>query len=356
MDQRRSIFLQLQLIFAAAAMITTSVASAENLGDIELSSFLLEPSFTLSDTHKGSFVVGNSYLEATWTRDVTLSASLKIGSLDLLGRPARYNLTSAQNFGLVEGYAQVNSIYGRLRAGLVPIPFGLEGGDTEDRLRFPRSQLFQQRIVNLRDYGVQYHIANEGFFSDWVAHNGEGGEDRDNEIWFTARWGYQGGRWIRAGMSGTTGRTSALATAPPTGGVASALTDIDPSQPAKIRIANVFFDWELGDLFIEGEGTYGAVIQDTERKMRAWHIDAETKLGESASVLVRYDSFDPRTDQGNDAAVEASLGFAWKSRYENSVLYLFVTRRDAEAATDPEHRFLLQWRMTPSANAVRALL
>jgi hypothetical protein len=128
----------------------------EGLGRLEISDLLLQPTFTAGEQHKGAFTLESSYLAATWTHSRTISAVFKIGSTDLIGAPARYGPVPAATLGFLEAYAQSDSDFGRARFGMIPIPFGLEGGDAERRLRFPRSFLFQARYVNIRDNGFSY--------------------------------------------------------------------------------------------------------------------------------------------------------------------------------------------------------
>jgi hypothetical protein len=337
----------------------------EKLGVLSISDLFIEPSFTYAEPKRGAFDVGNSFLAATWTRDSVLSATLKVGSTQLLGVPSRYGSTaSAGDLAMIEAFAQADSYLGRVRAGLIPIPFGLEGGDTEERLRFPRSLLFRNRMINLRDQGVSYHISVSGFFSDWAIHNGEGGADKDGEMWFTARGGWAGARFFRAGFSASAGRTNPDSTNPGHLAPSAAMVDqtgLDLTKESRIRIANGFIDWEIQRVRLELEAT-GADTEQTQgtgivtHKFRTAHADLEYATDDTLSLLTRYDSFEPSTDTGTGKVDEASLGVAFRSRFENSVLYIFGTKEMHQDQPQGTHRVQVIWRMTPAANSFRAAL
>ena len=331
-------------------------AYTESLGKLELSDLLIEPVFRMDEPKLASFGLGNSYLAATWKRDSALSAELKVGSRDLIGAPMRYGVAMDSELSLVEAYAQYDSVYGRIRAGLIPIAFSSQGGDTEARLSLTRSLLFANRQVNLRDYGFSYRLTNEGFFSDWAIHNGEGGKDLDNELWFTARWGYEGGRFFRAGVSGSAGRTSPSSTNP-LGVSSSADAGLDVDKIARIRIANLFFDWEISPVRIEFQATGGDTRQDDDiSKFRTLNADFIIAANERLSWILRYDTYDPKTDAGGDLVTEGTAGLAWRTRYDNSVLYLLGTKRWLQDASSERHAFLVMWRVTPSAVGYRTAL
>jgi hypothetical protein len=144
------------LFFAVIALTLAvfghNVFAQESLGSLAVSGLFLEPTFVYYEPSQGSFEAGRSFLAISWTREPNLSAVLKVGSRSLIGTPARYGPAPVDQLALIEGYAQLDMIAGTIRGGLVPIEWSLEGGDTEERLRFPRSLLFENRAINLRDY------------------------------------------------------------------------------------------------------------------------------------------------------------------------------------------------------------
>jgi hypothetical protein len=337
-----------------AAVAPSAARAQESLGSLAVSGIFLEPSFVYSEPSHGAFEAGRSYLGVSWTREPNLSAVLKVGSRSLIGTPARYGPAPVDQLALIEGYAQLDTSVGKIRGGLVPIEYSLEGGDSEERLRFPRSLLFENRVINLRDYGVSYHISTEGFFSDWAIHNGEGGTDLDNRMWFTFRAGFQNGRSFKVGLSGSTGSTTPLSTAVATPTTSVSAAGYDVTQTAKIRLANLFAEGTWERLTGSLEATYGDVEQDAgSNQLSAGHLDIDYNLSDAWSLLARYDRFDP-TSADNDSVQDYMAGVALKSVYENSVLYLFGSQLKYEGQSNNVHRVLLIWRMTPLANSFRS--
>jgi hypothetical protein len=339
------------------AQAGNSVSGSEMLGEIAISDFFVEPSFSYQEPNRGVFSLGHSFVETRWVQPSDLvSASLKVGTRRLLGEPARYGVSDREEeIGLIEVFGQIEGTYGRLRMGLVPIPYGLEGGNSESSLRISRSQLYQRRIINVRDYGIVYRIENAGFFSDWAAHNGEGRQNLDNETWFTARWGWQGGKYLRLGFSGSAGRTSPEATNPAGLAPGAALDEasdqagIQIDQPSKMRFANGFISWHDGRFRLQSEVTAGDVVQSSqERKLRAFYLDLEAFTSEHLSFLARYDIFDPDTVQSNNALRELTLGLGLQTRHATSVFNILGTRINSEGAAVSEHRLLVIWRLTPT--------
>lgn len=330
--------------------------AAETLGDLAVSGLLLEPSFTFQEPRRGQFAVGRSYLAVTWTRDPLVSAQIKLGSRSLIGKPARYGPAATDDIAVIEAYAQLDSSLGRIRGGLVPIPYGWEGADSEHRLELPRSQLFRNRIINLRDHGVSYHVSYEGYFSDWAIHNGEGGPDLDNDMWMTLRAGWEGARFLRLGISGSTGSTNPASTNLTPATWTSADAGLDITQRAKIRLANFFVNWEIQPVEVTLEGSGGNTLQDSgDRELRALHLDVNYVPNNSVSWLTRYDAFDPSTNP-DDRVDEYTFGIAWKGKYRNSVLYILGSKQVMENNPLSLHKAEIIWRMTPSANSFRSPL
>lgn len=346
--------LGLQWVHEARAQVVE--VEREGLGVFSVSDFLLQPGFIFDESKRGRFDVGSSYLAARWKRDVFFSAQIKFGSLDLLGVPARYDRQTDRSWGLVEGYGQFDATYGRFRLGLIPIPYGLEGGDADSRLNFPRSLFYQKKQVGFRDYGLGYRMFNRGFFSEWAIHNGESGPDLDNELWFTVRTGYQGGRFFRVGVSGSTGRTSVLSTNPE-GTSSSEAAGLNVDQPSRNRLANFFLSVDARPVRVDLEVNASEMTQETQIfKQRAGHLDLTWSASDLLLCLVRYDVYDPQTDQTSDRLEAYSLGLALRSQHETSVLYLIGTKSLLEDGGPGTHSVRLVWRLTPSATDVRAPL
>ena len=368
------VILMLLISHAKAQSVDSNNTSYDKIGELSVSDLILNPMYVYeergsrSPDQQPTYLAGPnttsgvrpgySLVGATWRRDRFLSATVKIGSKTLIGAPARYGLPpNNDEAGIIEAYGQLDSDYGRLRFGEVPIPFGLEGGDSEGRLRFPRSLLFQYRLVNIRDYGVSYRITYQGFFSEWAVHNGEGGSDSDGEAWLTMRWGWQGFKFLRVGISGTTGHTDPRSTHPAGSVNTSDLAGLNIDDASRIRIINGFVSWDTAPLRFALEASAGDTRQgDGESKMRALHADLELESGENFSWLLRYDTINPHSDLPIETVTDISAGVAWRSHYENSVLTLLATKSFHDDPTSGHHRAMLAWRLTPSILGLHAFL
>ena len=327
----------------------------DRLGDLQVSDLLLEPSFFYSEPKTGHFLPGNSLVSFIWTRDAMISGKITLGTKALLGEPLLYVTTdNDQELGIVEGYAQAEGYMGRARLGLIPVAFGLEGGDVEGSLRFPRSLFWQKRLVPLRDYGACYQINWDGFFTEWEAHDGEGGKDLDNQIWFTARWGWTPSANFKLGASGSTGRTTPSSTHP-AGSTVNSNAWIDVDQPSRTRIVNAFVDWTVHPVEFSAEAMVGETLQDGNAlAISAGHADVYWSVSESWAALARWDQYNAKSDKfGTDWTQEMTLGGAWRSSYETSVIYLYFSKAMQKDVSPDEHVVRVVWRLTPYIRAGR---
>lgn len=337
-----------------ASILDQASIEQESLGKVYLSDLFLSPRINYSEPKTGSFMLGNSYLAADWTRGDMVSGHFAFGTKSLIGPPARYGAINDQDFGLVEGYAQMVTQYGRFRLGLQPIPFGMQSGINEANLRFERSLIYQKRLVGIRDIGFGYSITSDGFFSDWLIHNGEGGRDLDNQTWFTARLGYHK-NYITVGASGQTGKTNPLSTDPP-GNLAATpagnfqSTGINIDDSGKYRLLNVFLAYRTKEVESSFEITNGDIFQSQlTSHPSSGHVDLFLPFGEVFAALFRYDFYDPKNliDPTNQ---QYTLGVCLRSIYETSNIYIFGSRNVLPAPQSDSHQVLLVWRVSPFAS------
>lgn len=320
----------------------------EPLGTISVSDLLLAPRFTYFEPSRGHFQPGDSFIAVGWRRDETLSAQVSLGTQSLINIPNRYPQINADTVNVIEAYGQGDGSFGRFRAGLLPIPFGSEGGIAEGRLRFPRSLIFERGMIGLRDHGVSYSISHERFGSEWAIHNGEGGRDIDNKLWYTARWGYTIPGKMRFGVSGQTGRTTPASTNPvgtyTTSSPADAVMDLNKSS--KVRIGNVFVNIDSRRYGLTLEATTGDVIQDVKRRFTAGHADFYFPLSPKLAMLARYDFFDPKR-VATDHVQYLTAGISYRTGHDTSEIYIFGTQEMKPEPVADVHRFMLMWKLTP---------
>jgi hypothetical protein len=346
----------LSFMFIAISALSFAQAS-EKIGDLGLSDFLLSPTFYYSDPRTGSFQAGDSFLAFRWVRDSELSGQVMVGTESLLGVPLRYGPVNEQQIALVEAYAQGDSpSFGRLRMGLIPIPFGAESGVPEARLRFPRSLLFQRGLIGLRDLGASYYSENDGFFTEWAVHNGEGGKDLDNQAWFTARWGWLSTEQLRIGASAEMGRTTPLSTSANSSSN-NASNGIWIKESSRIRMANLFFVYDGLKYGVTTEVTIGQISQDIhESQFVDGHADLFYAISQDFGLLGRYDFYQPKDNvvETNDIHQQAAtFGVRYHTQYETSTISVYGTTVFNDPPLTNTNQFLVVWKLTPTTGPRR---
>lgn len=325
----------------------------ERIGTLMVSDLYLEPRFLYQEGESGGFSAGNSLVSFSWVRDEVISATVTAGTRELVGRPRRFLVESEDELTLAEAYIEARSTLGTFRFGRVPIPFGTEGGRAESNLKFRRSLLFRDGWIGLRDQGLSYRIDHKNFFNEWAIHNGESGEDLDNQTWFTGRWGWTNDK-IYTGFSGSTGRTTPASTQDATASRTYLDAGLDPNTGSRLRFANAFFEWDDRIFSFEIEGTLGDTRQvGQSASLTAAHADVQYRIKNNFSVLGRYDILEPNNKMADDETEETTLGFSYRGWYETSTLYLFATRVREQGNEDSNHQILLIWRLSPVATSNR---
>ncbi|MEQ1875848.1 MAG: hypothetical protein ABL958_04320 [Bdellovibrionia bacterium] len=327
------------LIKAAICLVVltagTHALAAEQIGTLTVSDLMLEPTFITAEpdgTSSHAFIPGRSYLGFGWKQDSVISARLMLGSRALIVQPARYG-TQDETFGVIEGYAQADTAYGLVRMGYIPIPFGLEGAQAEYEQLFPLSLIYQTRNLMRRDLGFSYSISHNSFDSSFAVHNGEGAEDRDRRLWYTARLAWNGPARSSIGVSGMTGRQ----------------VDLVTQREEKIRSGNFFAGFNVYGLGLIAEGTMTTTLYQGNlvRQLGHYHIDALHPLAANVGIQLRYDFFDPDHGIQNDQQKDVTLGLRFGSQYKTSCVYLLGVKRLEEGTELNNDRLLLIWRMSP---------
>ena len=300
-----------KLLWLALFPMVALAAEKDNLGTLSVSDILLRPSFLVapaSNPDRG-FSLGESSFAVKWTYENMYSAHFRIGPETLVDPPAHFiSQVDPNQVAIVEAYAQVDHPFGRIRMGKLPIEFGLEGAKAESELVFPRAFLFDRRIVGLRDLGLSYEIEYNGFFTEFVVHNGTGGSNQDGEYWYTGRWGYNFEK-LQVGLAGQTGKTLPLATATSE----DTLADVDPTQPAKWRMGGAFASFRPKQFRLELEGYWGQRIQDADGAVgfATGHVDGGYEWSDRLSTYLRYDFLDPDLKVDDDAVHRAAVAVVW---------------------------------------------
>ena len=333
---------------ASFILASTSANAAkvirEDIGLLKIHDLLLRPNFILSEPQDGSFSIGESSFALRWELEEKFAGVIRIGPRSLLNPVARYSNTVADDVILVEAFAELNHPYGRFRLGRLPVEFGYEGRQWERNLIFPRSLLFEERVVMLRDVGGSYEIRHNNFYTGFVIHNGESDSDVDGRTWYTARWGYATDKF-EVGLSGQTGGTKAVAT----NASQDTLAGVDPTRDAKWRMGGIHGvlhkrTWEWVLEFYMGDREQESQIG----KFLSGHTDIGIEFSPFYSLHLRYDHFDPDRQVQGDIQRKASLGLVLSNKTRSSNLILVGTKvfeEDDQVAND---ELRLIWSLSPS--------
>jgi hypothetical protein len=321
-------------------------AEAENLGTLSISDVLLRPQFTAApkDVAARGFSIGESSIGVKWDYEKIFSGHVRIGSQDLAAPPAHYNATfDPNNLQMVEAYAEFNHPYGRFRLGKQPIDFGLEGAKSEGDLIFPRSLMFERRIVGLRDVGFGYLVDYNNFYTEFVIHNGEGGNAVDNDYWYTARWGYKLDRF-EIGASGQTGHTEPAATT----GSLDTLAAVQVDKSEHWRMGGLFVSWRPKRITVEAEGYLGQLEQDdAAAKFATGHSDFGYEFSETFSAHLRYDYLDPNLTVDDDTTHRAAVAVVFTNKSRNSRV-IVMAAHDFNEGHQGDDQYRLIWSLSPT--------
>lgn len=330
-----SLVLFLGQLRTAEAASTFDSSISDRWGEFQWLSPWIETGVYYSEPKDGRFTLGSASFGGRWTgwsgtdpkkSQTHVEAQISLGTRSLVARPIRYAPLSTverpTDPALVDAFAGIGGAWGRLRVGLMPITFGLEEGDESER-KWLRPLILRRGLIGLRDIGVGYSVASGGFHSDWYVHNGESGDDRDREIWMTARWEYRlrtdrvAWRW---GASGQVGRT-AIESTHPAGTVANPGTELDPDESSRLRFGGLHMasDWVIGEggrgsesdrrFGFELEAFGGEILQETRsRRLRALRLDVEYDPFHRWGFLIRGEALDPDTQISGDMTHELGFG------------------------------------------------
>ena len=260
--------------------------------------------------------------------------------------PGIFQSTVSDEWGIYEAYAQYRGSYGRLRAGLIPIEYGVEGRLQEYQLDFSRSLIFSQRIVGLRDYGLSYFIENQRFYTRLAVHNGEAGQNLDGKVYYTAAWGWSNQHHIDIGVSGHTGEAKPESTLLQS----SSFAGVDLSLKSRWRMGGPYLHWYPNNWDFLIEYMQGSLDQKKNSKVGPFgsgHVDLSYTMDRSVKLMARYDHLDPHFKVKGDRLEEISLGVAFLGKYNNSRLTLLITKVMEEGINTTHDRYILTWKVTP---------
>ncbi len=319
----------------------------EDIGELKIHDLLLRPQALLKEPQQGSFSIGESSFALRWELQEKYSSVVRLGPRTLINPLARYSATVNDDMILVEAFAQYDDPYGRFRLGRLPVEFGYEGRQWERAMIFPRSLLFQRRVVMLRDVGFAYDVEHNNFYTGFVVHNGESDTDVDGRLWYTARWGYRLDNFD-LGLSGQTGSTKPIASS----ASGDTLAGVDPTREARWRLMGLHTvvngrNWEWIAEFYMGEREQ-VRNQDVEiGRFNAGHTDFSYQFSKTFSAHLRYDHLSKNSKLTQEMERQASLALVLSNSTGSSNLILVGTKV-IEKDNIPNDEIRLIWNLSPS--------
>ncbi len=341
-----------RILILLSLVLTLPALAREQLGNLKVDNLVVRPQVRLLEPGKSNFELGESLFSVRWDMDTRIGAVFTVGAKDLIGTSAHFASTVNQDLGFIEAYGEYNFDYGVIRAGLQPVAFGFEGMIGEADLDMPRSLLYQNRIVPLRDIGLSYGVQHNGFFTRLMVHNGESGANADDRPWYTAKWGWEkSNRWL-LGFAGQTGSTKPASTSLS----ADTLAGVDPTKSALWRLGGPFVVWTPHRWRLAFEAHLGELDQDKDlRKFSAGYLSLNY-LGPVWFVGFRYDQFDPNHDVSGNMSRQLNLTLGRLSERRTSRLFLVLSKVFEESKQIPNDELRLVWHLTPLLPAKESAL
>lgn len=340
---RSGVFILVIVLFGTFSFRTSAT---ETLGVLSVEELLLRPLFLLREGQDAEFNLGATSFALGWKMDSNISARVRVGQKELLNIPNRFfERPATEDFGLVEGYGQYVGEYGRIRFGLQPVELGVEGSKGESELYFERPLTYTMGILPLRDLGLRYEVANNGYYSRFMVHNGEGLSNPDGRMWYSASWGWSRSATFDVGVSGYTGTTKPASTAMGD----DTLAGVDVNREALWRSGLFYVKWRSMVWRSELEYLYGTVLQGEDKKTDFYsgHVDIIYGANRKWGMGLRYDVLEPNATIKDDDQQKISMAFSLQNETRTSMLLLLLSKLIEEPNTANDELRLI-WRLTPS--------
>jgi hypothetical protein len=338
--------MQAKLLLFILAFCPTLVFAVERAGVLSIDEVYLEPSYITRETEGGKFSLGQSSFSLKWEYKERYRARIAIGSLEERYIPQIYDQTiPSRELGAIEGYAEYDGIYGRVRLGLIPLNFGYGGFSSNHDLVFTRSAIYDQRIVARRDFGLSFMTSHNGFYTEIIAHNGELDQNAsDGDVWTTANWGWTNDRNMRAQLSMQVGRTTFESTAAGESGLAG----FDPTTSALWKIVDFSLHWFPKRSEVVLQSTWGEAEQDNiKNSFSSNDLELVRMFSSRWGFGLRYNFFDENRKVKDDGVSNAAVALVSSTEERTSRVFLTYNRRTEEGEDIASDEFRLVWRLIP---------
>ncbi len=333
----------IQFIFFCVAVLSVA---AEKLGVLSVDEILLRPYFRAEEGQRGEFGLSDSLVNFSWKKDQHLTANLKLGSQILRNQMIHFSDSPSEDLGLIEAYVQYTGMLGRIRMGIIPLEYGVEGSWQESELIFNRHLLFENRVVSLRDVGVSYYVSHKGFYTQIAVHNGESDVGNpDGRMFLTASWGWRNERNLNLGISSVTGTIKPESTV---GVTQNNLAGVDSSIESLWRQATLFLHWHPNKWRFLLEATFGESEQENKiQKYNAGHVDLGYDWNQQWATYLRYDHFDWNERVYGDLHRRVTLAAVVSDPHKTNMLILAFSKNFEQGVEVNNDTFQLSWRVTP---------
>ena len=317
----------------------------ELIGTLSVSDLLIQPRFISTEDDQNDFDTGRSYFFFSWKVSNLLSAHFGVGKLELVNHNMRLDSNVAatgdyKDFSFFEAYAQLESKFGTVRAGVIPLMFGWEGVHKESEWIFPRTMFYggedpsyQTQNFGLRDQGVSYSVSYKGFYTHTAVHNGENGRDQDGKLWHTATIGWMDKVGLEGAISFANGKYQVGKTNP----------QLD------FAYANAFLGYQKLDKMLLLEGSIGEekeIGSPMETRFWNWHIDGSYPIFKKGlSALVRYEQYEPDSNAMDDRIQRVIVGLGISNEYRTSNLYIWAIQNREEGLETNNDQIMVEWKV-----------
>lgn len=323
----------------------------ELIGSLTVSDILIQPRFITTENDINDFDLDRSYFFFSWKMNNELSAHFGVGRQDLVNHNTRLFINTEastksgyDDFSFFEAYAQLDSKFGRVRAGIIPLMFGWEGAHRESEWLFPRTlfyggedETYAMQNFGLRDQGVSYFVSYKNFYTQAAIHNGENGKDLDGKLWHTGIVGWKSKSGLEGAISMSNGKYKSQSNTDP---------ELDFSY------ANAFFGFQFYDLMLLAEGSVGEQTKDfvtapeeATKKFWDYHVDASHSVGKGLAALVRYEIYDPDSNTIMDKTQRFIFGLSVFNELRTSNLYLWAIKNKEEGTELHNDQFMVVWKV-----------
>ncbi len=324
------------LIFSEIGFTKTN--QKELIGTLGLSELLLQPKFYAIEGGEQKFDLERSYFFFSWKLNNQLAVHFGVGQYALINPNERMSSNLAltglyDELRFFEAYAEWDSGYGTIRAGLIPLFLGWEGVHKESEWKFPRTLFYENHDYGLRDMGASYFVDSHGFYVQFAVHNGENGKDVDGKLWHSARWGWKNDSGVDVSLAASNGRYMK--------------SKLDPLNT--FTYLNSYASFEFYDLLILAEGFYGKQEESAtpaiDTKFWDYHVDLSHPIAETVSALIRYEKYEPDSNVEGDQTTRWIAGFSLSNELRTSTVYLWAIKNSEESAETNNNEIQIVWKI-----------